>query len=180
MANDLKSVLLTREEIAQKVRQIGREINADYRGEEIIVACVLRGGFVFCADLVRELSMPMTIEFLVASSYGAQSQSSGNVQIKKDFETDIGGKHVLLVEDIVDSGLTLSRLKEMLMVRQPASLKICTLLNKPARRKVELVADYCGFDIPDEFVVGYGLDYAGHYRNLKDICILDESVYANH
>lgn len=180
MANDLKSVLLTREEIAQKVRQIGREINADYRGEEIIVACVLRGGFVFCADLVRELSMPMTIEFLVASSYGAQSQSSGNVQIKKDFETDISGKHVLLVEDIVDSGLTLSRLKEMLMVRQPASLKICTLLNKPARRKVELVADYCGFDIPDEFVVGYGLDYAGHYRNLKDICILDESVYANH
>ena len=180
MANDLKSVLLTREEIAQKVRQIGREINADYRGEEIIVACVLRGGFVFCADLVRELSMPMTIEFLVASSYGAQSQSSGNVQIKKDFETDISGKHVLLVEDIVDSGLTLSRLKEMLMVRQPASLKICTLLNNPARRKVELVADYCGFDIPDEFVVGYGLDYAGHYRNLKDICILDESVYANH
>lgn len=179
MANEFKSVLLTSEEIAHKVQQMGRAINADYAGEEIIVACVLRGGFVFCADLVRELSMTMTIEFLVASSYGVQSKTSGNVQIKKDFETDISGKHVLLVEDIVDSGLTLSRLKEMLLVRQPASLKICTLLNKPARRKVDLVADYCGFDIPDEFVVGYGLDYAGRYRNLKDICILDESVYAN-
>jgi hypoxanthine phosphoribosyltransferase len=134
---------------------------------------------VFCADLIRHLDLDLTVEFLEASSYGSSSENSGNVQIRRDFEVDISGRNVLLVEDIVDTGLTLSRLRDMIQIRQPASLKICALLDKPDRRKVFLLPDYLGFTIPDEFVVGYGLDYAGHYRNLKDICILEASVYTN-
>jgi hypoxanthine phosphoribosyltransferase len=132
---------------------------------------------VFCADLVRHLDLKLTIEFVEASSYGQSSDTSGNVQIKRDFDVDISGKHVLLVEDIIDTGLTLSRLHDMLMVRRPATLTLCTLLDKPDRRTVDMHPDYCGFVIPDEFAVGYGLDYAGHYRNLPDICVLDASVY---
>ena len=171
-------VLLSKEQIAAKVVQLGKEISRDFRGKEVIVACVLRGAFVFCADLVRHLDLPLAIEFVEASSYGQSSDTSGNVQIKRDFDVDISGKHVLLVEDIVDTGLTLKRLKDMLLVRQPETLSICALLDKPSRRTVDLKPDYLGFTIPDEFVVGYGLDYAGRYRNLPDLCILDKSVYA--
>ncbi len=176
--NGIKRILLTKEQIERKVVELGAQISQDFAGKEVIVACVLRGAFVFCADLVRHLDFDLSIEFLEASSYGQSSNTSGNVQILRDFEVDISGKHVLLVEDIVDTGLTLSRLKAMMQTRQPATLKICTLLDKPDRRKVEMQPDYCGFTIPDEFVVGYGLDYAGRYRNLKDICILDACVYA--
>ncbi|MBQ6692012.1 MAG: hypoxanthine phosphoribosyltransferase [Clostridia bacterium] len=177
MADDVEKILLTRDEIAEKVRELGAQISADFEGEEVIVACVLRGAFVFCADLVRALTVPATIEFLSASSYGKASVSSGNVQIKSDFEVDIHDKNVLLVEDIMDSGLTLNRLKEMLQVRQPRSLKIVALLDKPERRRVDLQADYIGFTIPDEFVVGYGLDYASQYRQLPDIGVLKPEIY---
>ncbi len=177
--SDITRILLTKEQIDAKVAELGKQISKDHQGKEIIVACVLRGAFVFCADLVRHLDLKLTIEFLEASSYGKSSDTSGNVQIKRDFDVDISGKHVLLVEDIVDTGLTLRRLKDMLLVRQPESLSICTLLDKPSRRKVGIHADYLGFTIPDEFVVGYGLDYAGCYRNLPDLCVLDASVYEN-
>lgn len=176
--NEFDRVLLTKEQIGEKVAALGARISEDYRGEEIIVACVLKGAFVFCADLVRHLDLPLTLEFVEASSYGHSSDTSGNVQIRRDFDIDIGGRNVLLVEDIVDTGLTLQRLRDMLMVRRPKSLRICTLLDKPDRRRVDMKADYCGFTIPDEFVVGYGLDYAGYYRGLGDICVLSPSVYA--
>lgn len=174
---DIKDILLTKREIDSKVAELGRSISQDYAGKDVVVACVLRGAFVFCADLVRQLDLKLSIEFLEASSYGQSSNTSGNVQIRRDLGEDISGKHVLLVEDIVDTGLTLSRLRDMLLVRRPASLKICTLLDKPSRREVDIPVDYLGFSIPDEFVVGYGLDYAGCYRNLPDICVLDASVY---
>jgi len=174
----IAKVLLTKEQIDDKVAELGKRISTDFAGEEIIVACVLRGAFVFCADLVRQLDLKLTIEFVEASSYGQSSDTSGNVQIKRDFDVDISGRHVLLVEDIVDTGLTLKRLKDMLLVRQPSTLSICTLLDKPSRRKVDMRADYLGFTIPDEFVVGYGLDYAGRYRNLPDLCVLEPYVYA--
>jgi hypoxanthine phosphoribosyltransferase len=177
MRKGIDRVLISREQIQEKVAQMGAQITEDFKGEEVIVACVLKGAFMFCADLVRHLDLPLTLEFLEASSYGYSSRTSGNVQIRRDFDVDIGNKNVLLVEDIVDTGLTLLRLREMLMVRKPKSLRICTLLDKPERRKVEMQPDYLGFTIPDEFVVGYGLDYAGHYRSLKDICVLDASVY---
>lgn len=174
---NIKDILLTKREIDNKVAELGRSISQDYAGKDVVVACVLRGAFVFCADLVRQLDLKLSIEFLEASSYGQSSNTSGNVQIRRDLGEDISGKHVLLVEDIVDTGLTLSRLRDMLLVRRPASLKICTLLDKPSRREVDIPVDYLGFSIPDEFVVGYGLDYAGCYRNLPDICVLDASVY---
>ncbi len=178
MMEGIDRILLTKEQIECKVAELGAQISRDFCGKEVIVACVLRGAFVFCADLVRHLDLDVSIEFLEASSYGNGSSNSGNVQIRRDFDVDISGKHVLLVEDIVDTGLTLSRLREMLLTRQPGTLKICTLLDKPERRRVKMHPDYCGFIIPDEFAVGYGLDYAGRYRNLKDICVLDASVYA--
>ena len=172
---DIESVLVSREQIEQKVTQLGRQITSDYQGKEIILACILRGSFIFVADLARH--MPMTIEFLSASSYAKGTETTGNVQIRQDFEVDISGKHVLLVEDIIDTGLTLSRLRQMLGVRNPASLKIVTLLDKPERRRVDITPDYCGFTIPDKFVVGYGLDYNNLYRNLPEVCILKEELY---
>ncbi len=154
---DIESVLVSKEQIEQKITQLGRQITSDYHGKEIILACILRGSFIFAADLARHIT--------------------GNVQIRQDFEVDISGKHVLLVEDIIDTGLTLSRLRQMLGVRNPASLKIVTLLDKPERRRVDITPDYCGFTIPDKFVVGYGLDYNNLYRNLPEVCILKEELY---
>lgn len=174
---DIESVLVSREQIEQKVTQLGRQITSDYQGKEIILACILRGSFIFAADLARHIDVPMTIEFLSASSYAKGTEITGNVQIRQDFEVDISGKHVLLVEDIIDTGLTLSRLRQMLGVRNPASLKIVTLLDKPERRRVDITPDYCGFTIPDKFVVGYGLDYNNLYRNLPEVCILKEELY---
>ena len=173
---DIESVLVSKEQIEQKITQLGRQITSDYHGKEIILACILRGSFIF-ADLARHIDVPMTIEFLSASSYAKGTETTGNVQIRQDFEVDISGKHVLLVEDIIDTGLTLSRLRQMLGVRNPASLKIVTLLDKPERRRVDITPDYCGFTIPDKFVVGYGLDYNNLYRNLPEVCILKEELY---
>ena len=142
-----------------------------------MVVCILKGAFIFCADLVRNLDLPCEIDFISASSYGAGTTTSGNVKINKDVEHDVENKHVILVEDIVDSGLTLKTLKEFFLARRPASLKICCLLDKKERRQADIEVDYSCFTIPDAFVVGYGLDYDGRYRNLPDIMVLDESVY---
>lgn len=178
MKSDYKSMLLSKERIASAVRDLGAQITRDYAGEELLVVCVLKGAFVFCADLVRQIDLPVKLDFLAASSYGSDVKSSGNVRITRDLETDMKGENVLLVEDIIDSGHTLKHLCEIFQVRGPKSLKICTLLDKKDRRVADIQPDYVCFEIPDEFVVGYGLDYASKYRNLPDIMVLDESVYA--
>ena len=177
--NDVESVLLSAEELAKRVAEIGAEITADYAGKEILMIGVLRGAVLFMADLARAIKVPVAIDFMAVSSYGAGTSSSGVVRILKDLDEDIAGKHVLVVEDIIDSGLTLSYLLGNLESRKPASIKLCTLLNKPERRKVKVDIDYNGFDVPDYFVIGYGLDYREKYRNLPFIGILKPEVYAD-
>ncbi len=172
MHHEILEVLLTEEQIAKKVRELAERINSDYRGKEILVVGILKGSFVFMADLIRLLTIPVTVDFMIFSSYGKASKSSGTVRIIKDLDQNIEGKHVLVVEDIVDTGLTLKYVMETLSLRMPASLKICTLLDKPSRREVEITTDYNGFIIPDKFVVGYGLDYGEKYRNLTDIVVI--------
>ena len=179
MLNDVESILLTTAELAKRVRELGAEITADYAGKEILMIGVLRGAVVFMADLARAIEVPVAIDFMAVSSYGAGMSSSGVVRILKDLDVNIEGKHVLVVEDIIDSGLTLNYLLDNLKSRKPASLKLCTLLNKPERRKVKVNIDYNGFNVPDYFVVGYGLDYAEKYRNLPFIGILKPEVYSH-
>ncbi|HEY9062175.1 MAG TPA: hypoxanthine phosphoribosyltransferase [Pseudobacteroides sp.] len=175
--NGIKQILISKEELGKKVKELGNKISNDYEGKDLILVGVLKGGFVFLADLIRELKIPVEIDFISVSSYGSSSKSSGVVRIIKDIDISITNKHVMIVEDIADTGLTLKYLKEMLQTRGPADIKIIAALDKPSRRKVEIDLDYKGFTIPDEFVIGYGLDYAGKYRNLPDLCILDEEVY---
>ena len=177
MLNDVESVLLSAEELAKRIEEIGAEITTDYVGKEILMIGVLRGAVVFMADLARAIKVPVAIDFMAVTSYGAGTSSSGVVRILKDLDEHIEGKHVLVVEDIIDSGLTLNYLLDNLKSRKPASLKLCTLLNKPDRRKVNVHIDYNGFNVPDYFVVGYGLDYAEKYRNLPFIGILKPEVY---
>ncbi|MCX7857471.1 MAG: hypoxanthine phosphoribosyltransferase [Deltaproteobacteria bacterium] len=164
--------LLGREEIERIVKRIAKEIERDFADEEIIFVCLLKGSFVFASDLIRNVDNPCTVDFLRVSSYGDRMSSSGEIKIIKDLEVDINGKNVIIVEDIVDSGLTLKYVKELLLERGPKRLKICTLLDKRARRKVDLECDYIGYSFDDGFVVGYGIDYAEKYRNLPDIYIL--------
>lgn len=171
-------VLLTEKEILRRVRQMAGQISADYAGKEPLLVGILKGAFIFLADLVRNLTIPVHLDFIAVSSYGSASESSGAVRILKDLDQSIEGVHVLLVEDIVDTGLTLNYLKENLRARGPASLKVCTLLDKPARRLVKVEPDYNGFAIPDEFVVGYGLDYNGNYRYFREILVLKREIYA--
>ena len=178
MLNDVESVLLSTEELAKRIGELGAEITADYVGKEILMIGVLRGAVVFMADLARTIKVPVAIDFMAVSSYGAGTSSSGVVRILKDLDEHIEGRHVLVVEDIIDSGLTLNYLMDNLKSRQPASIKLCTLLNKPERRKVNVNIDYNGFNVPDYFVVGYGLDYAEKYRNLPFIGILKPEVYS--
>lgn len=173
MAEEKLEVLLTAAQIEEKVIEMAALINEDYKEQELLLICVLKGAVVFLSDLIRQLNMPLEIDFIAVSSYGADTSSSGVVRIEKDLERSIKGKHVLIVEDIVDTGLTLSYLFDNLSSRGPASVKVVTLLDKPERRKVVCEPDYCGFKIPDRFVVGYGLDFDGHYRQLPDICALD-------
>jgi len=177
--NDVERVLLSADELAKRIDELGAEITADYADKEILMIGVLRGAVVFMADLARAIKVPVAIDFMAVSSYGAGTSSSGVVRILKDLDEHIEGKHVLVVEDIIDSGLTLNYLLENLKSRKPASLKLCTLLNKPERRKVNVNIDYNGFNVPDYFVVGYGLDYAEKYRNLPFIGILKPEVYSN-
>ena len=175
---DLTKVLVTKEEIAEAVRKMGQQITADYAGKEPLMVCILKGASVFYTDLIREIDLPLRTDFMAVSSYGSATKTSGVVQMRKDLDRDITGMDVLIVEDIVDSGVTLNYLKRNLADRGANSIRICTLLDKPARRRVDLKADYYCFQIPDEFVVGYGLDYDEKYRNLPDIGVLSPHVYA--
>ncbi|MFL6058095.1 MAG: hypoxanthine phosphoribosyltransferase [Rubrobacteraceae bacterium] len=165
-------VLVSSHDIQEKVRELGERITGDYRKDKLLLVGILRGAVVFLSDLMRHLQLPCEIDFMEVSSYGAGTQSSGVVRILKDLEEDITGRHVLLVEDIIDTGLTLSYLRRALLQREPASLEICALLTKPSRRQVDLRVRYLGFEVPDEFVIGYGIDFAGAYRNLPDIHVL--------
>ena len=174
----IQEVLISEEEINRRVGELAREISRDYAGKELTLVSVLRGSFVFMADLCRRLDLTCTVDFMSVSSYGSGTSSTGQVQITKDLSSDISGQHLLVVEDILDSGNTLSYLMKLLEQRKPASMKICTLLDKPERRVKPITADYVGFTVPDAFVVGYGLDYAQYYRNLPYIGILRPEIYS--
>lgn len=182
MNNDIQSVLFTEEELKAKAAELGKKISEDYAalndGKELLVVGVLKGAVVFYTDVVRNIDVPMAMDFIIASSYGDASVSSGKVSIKKDLENDVRNKHVLLVEDIIDSGITMECLMRMLNQRGAASVKLCALMSKPSRRKIDVKIDYLGYEIPDEFVVGYGLDYAEKYRNLPYIGILKREIYS--
>jgi hypoxanthine phosphoribosyltransferase len=178
MMPDVKEVLITSQEIDDKVREIGARITEDYRGEKPLLIGILRGAVVIMSDLMRHIDLQCELDFMDISSYGTGTSSSGVVRILKDLEEDITDRHVLIVEDIIDTGLTLSYLLRSLQARKPASLEICALLSKPSRRRADLDVRYLGFEVPDEFVVGYGLDYAGAYRNLPDICVLKPEIFA--
>jgi hypoxanthine phosphoribosyltransferase len=176
--NDLAEVLYTEQEIHEKIAELSRRIEVDYAGEKVLLVGVLRGAVMVMADLARELTIPIEMDWMAVSSYGSGTQSSGVVRILKDLDTDLHGRHVLIVEDIIDSGLTLSWLRANLESRGTASVEICALLRKPAAAKVVVDVKYEGFQIPNAFVVGYGLDYAEQYRNLRGIGVLAPHVYA--
>jgi hypoxanthine phosphoribosyltransferase len=177
MMQSIEKILFTEEQIAEKVKEIGAQISQDYAGKNPLIISVLRGSFVFMADLVRAINIPCEVDFLSVSSYGSGTISSGEVKIVKDFEESIAGRHVIVVEDILDSGRTLSYLLNTLRTRGVESLSLCTFLDKPDRRVVPVDVDYCGFQVPDEFIVGYGLDYDQKYRNLPFVGILKPEVY---
>ena len=176
--DDMHYTLFEEKEIKEKVSELGRILTEEYRDKRPIAVCILKGSTVFFADLCRQMDCDLQMDFIVASSYGAGTESSGHVNIKKDLDNDIKGRHVLLVEDIIDSGNTLYCLKHALLERNPASVKIVTLLDKSERRTSPIEADFCGFSIPNEFVVGYGLDYNERYRNLPYIGVLKHEVYS--
>jgi len=177
LEKDIKEVLFTEQQLQDKVKELARQIEKDYEGQSIMLIGILRGSFVFMADLCRHIDLPCTLDFMAVSSYGKGTSSTGQVQITKDLSEDITGRNVIVVEDILDSGNTLSYLLKILEHRHPASIKLCALLDKPERRKKHVELHYSGFTIPDAFVVGYGLDYAEEYRNLPYIGILKPEVY---
>lgn len=177
MHPDLESVLYTKEELAEAVKALGEKITKDYQGKELVMVCILKGAAPFFTDLIRNIDLPMNIDFMAVSSYGASTKTTGVVQLVKDMSYSVAGKDVIIVEDIVDTGMTLSYLKKVFMDRQTNSVRIATLLDKPSRRKVKLEPDYKCFTIPDAFVVGYGLDYAEQYRNLPYVGILAPRIY---
>ncbi|MBE5779779.1 MAG: hypoxanthine phosphoribosyltransferase [Clostridiales bacterium] len=177
MHPDLESILYTREELTVAVKALGEKITQDYQGKDLVMVCILKGAAPFFTDLIRSIDLPMNIDFMVVSSYGASTKSTGEVQLVKDMSYSVSGKDVIIVEDIVDTGMTLSYLKKVFQDRNTNSVRIATLLDKPERRKVVLEPDYKCFTIPDAFVVGYGLDYAEQYRNLPDVGILAPRVY---
>lgn len=179
MINDVEKTLLSCEQLNQIVTDLGARISKDYEGKNLLMVSILKGSVVFMADLMRAVTIPCSIDFMSVSSYGSGTRTSGTVKIVKDLDIDLGGYDLLLVEDILDSGLTLSYVRDMLMTRNPASIRICTLLDKPARRKADIKADYVGAEIPDDFVIGYGLDYDEKYRNLPFVGILSPRVYAD-
>ncbi|HYE82266.1 MAG TPA: hypoxanthine phosphoribosyltransferase [Clostridia bacterium] len=179
MQGDIKNILISEEEIAKRVKELGKQLTEEYKGKDLLVVGILKGCMLFLSDLVRAIELPLTMDFMVVSSYGSATKSSGVVRIIKDLEREIEGKDVLIVEDIVDTGLTLSYLIENLKTRNPRSVKVCSLLDKPDRRKAQVNTEYIGFRIPDEFVVGYGLDYSEVYRNLPFVCVLKPEVYSD-
>lgn len=179
MEEYIGKILLSREEIQKRVAELGEEITRDYTGKKLLVLGILKGAVPFMADLIREIKVPLSYDFMAVSSYGASTHSSGVVRIMKDLDRSVEDVHILIVEDIIDTGLTLKYLKENLVGRNPLSVKVATLLDKPDRRKVEVVPDYNGFTIPDEFVVGYGLDFNEEHRNLPYIGVLKPEAYSS-
>lgn len=177
LAADIAEVLIDADAIARRVRELGEEISRDYEGKFPVLVSILKGALPFLADLMRNISIPLSLDFLEVSSYGSATASSGVVRVLKDLAHSIEGRHVLVVEDVIDTGLTLNYVLDHLRAQRPASLRLCTLLDKPARRIVPLGIDYRGFEIPDKFVIGYGLDYAERYRNLPFIGVLRPEVY---
>jgi hypoxanthine phosphoribosyltransferase len=178
VADDLTEILITEEQIRSRIAELCREIERDYAGKDVLLIGVLKGAVMVMADLARELKIPVTMDWMAVSSYGSGTQSSGVVRILKDLDTDLSGRTVLIVEDIIDSGLTLSWLLANLRSRGPETIEICTLLRKPDAARVEMDVKYVGFEIPNQFVVGYGLDYAERYRNLRGVGVLAPSVYS--
>jgi hypoxanthine phosphoribosyltransferase len=174
---DIAEILIGTEELQAKVAELGRQISEDYRGRNPLLICLLRGAVVFLSDLIRAIDIPLEMDFIAISSYGASTESSGVVRLVMDLKSNITGRNVLIVEDIVDTGRTLAYILDNLRTRRPADIKVCALLNKPYRREVQVELDYHGFEIPDEFVVGYGLDYAESYRNLPFIGVLKPELY---
>ena len=177
MHKDVDQILYTEEELRQRVKELGCQITADYSGRRPMLISVLRGSYIFMADLTRSINLDLTVDFMAVSSYGAGTASSGQVEIKKDLSDAIEGRDLIIVEDILDSGNTLYYLMDVLRARKPASIRLCTLMDKPERRVKPIKADYVGFTIPDAFIVGYGLDYAEKYRNLPYVGVLKPSVY---
>ncbi len=178
LENDVARVLIAREELDRRIRELGEEISRDYAGQDLLLVCILKGGVLFLSDLVRAIRIPHAMDFMAISSYGGtRVESSGVVRILMDLNSNIEGRNVLIVEDIIDTGRTLTYITQNLRTRNPASLKICTLLNKPSRRQVPVKLDYVGFDIPNEFVIGYGLDYDEIYRNLPFVGVLKPELY---
>lgn len=175
--HEMKEILFTEEQLLARIAELGKEITADYQGKEPVFVSVLRGSYIFMADLTRKIDLPCTVDFMSVSSYGAGTTSSGQVKILKDLSDPIEGKDLIIVEDILDSGNTLYYLREVLSTRKPNSVKICTLFDKPERRVKDISADYVGFRVPDAFIVGYGLDFAEKYRNLPYIGVLKPEVY---
>ena len=174
----LDEILITEDQLRKRITELGAQISNDYRGEKLHLICILRGGVMFLTDLMRAIKIPNTVDFMAVSSYGNNRQSTGQVRITLDLKDNIQDRHVLLVEDIVDSGYTIASVLDFLQTRHPKSLKVCTLLNKPERREVEVPIDYCGFDIPNKFVFGYGLDIDEFHRNLPFIACVDLSRYS--
>jgi len=179
MHKDLDRILITADQLNERVKELGKTLSEDYAGKNPLMLCILKGSTLFYADLIRAMNIPLECDFIAVSSYGNKTKSSGEVKMVKDLDKSIEGRDVVIVEDIVDSGYTLTYLKKNLLARGPASVKICTLLDKEERREVPIVPDYKGFSIDDYFVVGYGLDYNERYRNLPEIGILSPSVYMN-
>lgn len=179
MNQDIDHILVSEEQLRAKVAELGAQISRDYDGHDLLLVSILKGSVVFMADIMRAISIPCSIDFMVVSSYGgANTQSTGLVKIVKDLDQDLSGKDVLIVEDILDTGITLSHLVPMLELRHPRSVRLCTILSKPSRRKADIEPDYLGFEVPDEFVVGYGLDYDEKYRNLPYVGVLKPEVYS--
>ena len=178
MREDLERVVFTPEDLANKTQTLGDHISQDYAGKDLLIVGILKGASMFTMDLVRRITIPLELDFIAVSSYGSGASSSGDVKILKDTTIDIRGKDVILCEDIIDSGTTMAKLMPLLKERQPASLRLCALLSKPSRRVVPVDIDYCGWEVPDEFIVGYGLDYAEKYRNLPCIGVLKREIYA--
>jgi hypoxanthine phosphoribosyltransferase len=175
--DDVAEVLLSEQEIRQRTKELGQQISTDYAGQDLLLVCVLKGAITFLADLMREITIPHAIDFMAISSYGASTESSGVVRILKDLDTSIEGRNVLIVEDIIDTGRTLNYITRNLRTRQPKSLHICTLLSKPSRREIDIPLHYVGFEIPNKFVIGYGLDFAEIYRSLAYIGVLKQEKY---
>ena len=176
-AADLQTVLLTTEQIQARVAELGAQISRDYAGKDPVVIGVLVGASIFTADLLRHITVPCSLDFVAISSYGKNSRSSGVVRILKDLDQSVESRHVIVVEDIIDTGLTLNYLLDLMRHRNVASVRVCALLDKPSRRMTEVAVDYIGFEVPDEFVVGYGLDFAQHYRNLPYVGVLHPEIY---